>query len=86
MPYDTPPEVAYYYVQNGLLFVKRDRLAEYPALAPHVVEPDDPALDRVHPRKWMEANDPTRQTLRTVLQALPHSVRRAVARRLGRGD
>lgn len=77
--------VAYYYVQNGLLFVKEDRIDEYPALAPFVTEPDDPELNRVHPRKWMEAHDPRRQPLRRVLAALPHAVRNAAARRLGSG-
>ena len=76
------PNVAYYYVQNGLLFVKEDCLADFPALAEYVVAPDDPALDRVHPRKWMEAHDPRKQPLRDVLGALPHALRNAVARRI----
>ena len=75
--------VAYYYVQNALLYVRRDRLAELPGLRRYTVDPEDPALDRVHPRKWLEAHDPRRQPLRRVLRALPHAVRAAVGRRLG---
>ena len=76
--------VAYYYAQNGLLFVREDRLADHPALAEFVADPADPALDRVHPRKWAEAHDPRRQPLADVLAALPHAVRNAAARRLRR--
>ncbi len=76
------PRVAYYYVQNGLLFVREDRLADFPALARYRVSPDDPALDRVHPRKWVESNDPTRQSLRAVAAALPHALGAAARRRL----
>ena len=76
--------VAYYYAQNGLLFVRQDRLADHPALAEFVADPADPALDRVHPRKWAEAHDPRRRPLADVLAALPHAVRNAAARRLRR--
>lgn len=75
--------VAYYYVQNALLYVREDRLAESPALQPYAVAPDDATLDRVHPRKWMETHDPRHQSLRNVLTALPHSLRAALARRMG---
>ena len=74
--------VPYYYVQNGLLFVREDRLDAAPSLRDYVVDSGDPALDRVHPRRWLEANDPRRQPLRHVLAALPHAVRNAVARRI----
>lgn len=76
--------VAYYYVQNALLFVREDRLDALPALGPYVTAPDTPTLDRVHPRKWLQANDPSHQGLRGVLTALPYAVRNAVTRRLGR--
>ena len=76
--------VAYYYVQNALLYVREDRLAALPALAPHVVSADDPALDRVHPVRWLQAHDPRRQPLKDVLAALPHSVVAAARRRLQR--
>lgn len=76
--------VAYYYAQNAFLFVREDALGAHPALAPFVVDPADPTLDRVHPRKWAEANDPRRRPLRDVLAALPHATWNAAARRLGR--
>ena len=74
--------VAYYYVQNALLHVRKDWLAETPSLQPYTVSHGDASLDRVHPRKWLEANDPRRQPLASVLSALPHAVRSAVAHRL----
>lgn len=77
--------VAYYYVQNALLFVHEDRLAELEALHPYRVDADAPSLDRVHPERWMEANDPRRQTLKHVLAALPHALRAAIGRRLPSG-
>jgi len=78
------PEVAYYYAQNALLYVREDALAALPHLAPHVTEPDDPRLCRVHPAKWEEANDPRRQPLKNVLRALPHAIGAAARRRLRR--
>jgi hypothetical protein len=39
---------------------------------------------RVHPRRWHEANDPRRQHLRPLIQALPHSLSNAVAIRIRR--
>lgn len=77
------PRVAYYYVQNGLLFVREDRLADYPTLAQYRVSPDDSALDRVHPSRWVEAHNPKRQTLKSIAAALPHAIGAAARRRLG---
>lgn len=78
------PRVAYYYAQNALLFVRQDRFQDFPELAPYVVAASDATLAKVHPRKWAEANDPRRQPLKRVLAALPHALRNAATRRLGR--
>ena len=76
------PEVAYYYAQNMLLFVRKDRVASYPALG-GLSETQEP-LAMVHPRRWLEANDPKRQRLPPLLHALPHSLSNAVKRRVRR--
>ncbi|MGP0085675.1 MAG: methyltransferase domain-containing protein [Steroidobacteraceae bacterium] len=76
------PSVAYYYAQNAFIYVHRDRIPYYPALSS--LQPAAGPLSRVHPRRWIEANDPRRQPLRPVLRALPHSLSKAVAMRIRR--
>jgi SAM-dependent methyltransferase len=74
--------VAYYYAQNTFVFVHRDRLSDYPMLANSV--PAAGMLARVHPRRWLEANDPRRQPLRPLVRALPHSLCKALGLRVQR--
>jgi hypothetical protein len=62
------PTVAYYYAQNTFIFVDKRKVAGY----------------RVHPRRWLEANDPRRQRLPPLVQALPHSISNAVKLRVRR--
>jgi SAM-dependent methyltransferase len=76
------PDVAYYYAQNILLFVCRETVPNYPALSN--LQPATEPLARIHPRRWLEANDPTRQRLPPLLRALPHSISRAVRLRMKR--
>lgn len=77
-------QVAYYYAQNTILYVDRERLQDYPLLRREYEKNPAPPRPVVHPRKWMETNDPHRQPLRPLLRALPFSVLRAVSLRLGR--
>jgi SAM-dependent methyltransferase len=76
--------VAYYYAQNALLFVAADRLQAQPALQRFVVPAGGGPLAKVHPRRWLEANDPRNLGLRRILAALPFAVANAVAVRIGR--
>jgi hypothetical protein len=76
------PSVAYYYAQNAFVFVQRDCVDNYPFLAD--LRPAVQGLARVHPRRWLEANDPRRQHLRPLVQALPHSLSNAVGMRIRR--
>jgi len=76
------PTVAYYYAQNSFVFVDRSKIDNYPALKSQSVAAG--SLSRVHPRRWLEANDPRRQLLRPVVRALPHSLSNAVALRIRR--
>jgi SAM-dependent methyltransferase len=81
--------IAYYYRQNGFLYVRDERLADFPEFAAAELPPDHWSLRTVHPTKWEEANDPRRTRLRFVLQALPRAtattLKNRVARVLGRG-
>lgn len=74
--------ISYHYAQNSFAFVKRERVADYPALLS--MTSVTAALARVHPRRWEEANDPRRQHLGPVLNALPHSLSNAVTLRVRR--
>ncbi len=76
------PSVAYYYAQNAFICVHRERVRDYSALSS--LTPAAGPLSRVHPRRWIEANDPRRQPLRPVLRALPHSLSKAVGLRIRR--
>ena len=77
-------EVAYYYAQNMLLYVDSTRLSDYPGLVEHVVDPEWAGLARIHPSKWMHANNPANLPLKMVLAALPTALGRAIRRRLPR--
>jgi SAM-dependent methyltransferase len=76
------PSVAYYYAQNAFIFVHHEHVVDYPVL--EKLTPAAGALSRVHPRRWLEANDPRRQHLRPLVQALPHSLSNAVSLRIRR--
>jgi SAM-dependent methyltransferase len=76
------PSVAYYYAQNAFIFVSRERLCAYPALSS--LTPTAHPLSCVHPRRWLEANDPRRQRLRPIVRALPHSLSNAIGLRIRR--
>lgn len=74
-------DVAYYYAQNIFVYVKRSAIADYLALNAH--QPATGPLARIHPRRWLEANDAKRQRLPPLLRALPYSVSNAIKRRIG---
>jgi SAM-dependent methyltransferase len=48
---------AYYYAQNTFLYVKQSELGRYPALKDAASGTDISRLGRVHPQKWIEANE-----------------------------
>jgi SAM-dependent methyltransferase len=51
------PHVEWWYAQNTLLFVRRNRLADYPSLAREFDRTSLARLPLVHPRKYMELAD-----------------------------
>jgi len=91
--------VNYYYAQNILLFVRRDRLSDYPTLVGKVLED---ALLLVHPKNYLykvellkenmdllerlKAYDVRNLSLRVLLSLVPTKVATAIKRRFVRGD
>ena len=51
------PNIAYYYAQNAILFVKAEHLKNIPKLSESRISPAPATLPRVHPRKWQEKNE-----------------------------
>jgi hypothetical protein len=72
------PAVAYYYAQNTLIYVRRDRLGAYPMLNATYEHQRWPIHSLVHPRKWLEAQTPRSLTLGRLVRALPYVFARAV--------
>lgn len=72
-------QVEFFYAQNALLFVDGDQIARYPALQVEEQRRRGEPLSRVHPRRWMNALDPTQQPLRSLARALG----RALLHRVG---
>lgn len=76
------PRVAYYYSQNSFLFVHHSRQSKYGCLEQE--KRAEPPYARIHPRRWLEANDPKQQVLRPLLRAFPYAAAKAATRRLRR--
>lgn len=80
-------DVQPYYAQNALLYVDRDRVADYPKLHRIPVAASTLSLRVVHPKAytglWNYANGDNVPVRRAANQ-LAHSLRRALWRRLGR--
>jgi SAM-dependent methyltransferase len=77
------PDVCWWYAQNTLLWVREDRLDNYPALRQQY-DPSGPPLALVHPRKFLEVADPANLSLRRLCGLVRSKLRAALARRLGR--
>lgn len=75
------PEVAYYYAQNLLLFVRRGETGNYSGLKDAV---SALPLNVIHPRKWEQANGKDALSLRRVIKALPTALRNSFRERLKR--
>jgi len=78
----TDENVAYYYAQNAFLYVRQERLSDWPQLESMLLPTNHWTLRCVHPLRWQEANDPQRLPLRLVLRAAPHAFYKAAQRRL----
>lgn len=70
--------VNWWYAQNTLMFLRRDRLNEYPHLRRELVTTETSLLSMVHPTGWLRAADPRNRSPRDVLEVLPLLVRRAL--------
>lgn len=78
------PAVAYYYVQNGLLYVKANKLAELPHLQQYEIPFNHWSMRAVNFRKWNDSRNPDLATFRFVLKAMPGAFTRAVKLRVAR--
>lgn len=85
------PAVNWWYKQNLLLYVRRDRLAAYPALAHEAEASATLPLALVHPDKLRETCEPRRMTVsrwlalqKMLLAGLPVVFGKALKRRLKR--
>jgi len=86
--------VSWWYAQNMLLFVRRDRLPLYEHLAHNAASPIGTALPLIHPRNYLalhsaldEANnraDLSQRGCSELIVALPAAARRAITARLRR--
>lgn len=75
-------KVIWWYAQNMLLFVRRDRLSEYPALVKELDRASAFPLAVVHPEKYLRIADPQNLTLRQASGALLVALRNAAGRRV----
>ena len=63
-------DVEFFYAQNLLLFVAADALDRYPLLKREEERRRGEPLSLVHPTRWLEALDPRRQPLSSLLRNL----------------
>jgi hypothetical protein len=81
------PNIAYYYAQNILLFIKDSVLENRQNLKPYITAAEDGRLAMIHPVKWLESNNPRRQSLKRLLTALPFAVGNTISTRFnGNGE
>jgi SAM-dependent methyltransferase len=77
------PAVSWWYAQNLLFLVRRERLADYSLLAAEYA-PDLPLMALVHPRKYLDVADPANLSLGRLRGLVAGKVRGAVGRWRGR--
>jgi hypothetical protein len=77
-------QVASWYAQNILVYVRPEVLPRFPALAAAAAATDRGQLSLVHPRRYLYMTDPAHLPLGRVLRALPALVTNALGRRLRR--
>jgi len=74
------PNCAYYYSQNGLIFIKDKSIPEIGDLL--TVSSQTSHLDVVHPAKWMQCNDLETLGMKKIIKALPSALRMAIRKRI----
>lgn len=72
-PFWDNTQVEWWYTQNMLLFVRQERLADYPGLQTTRTQPAPFPLALVHPRKYLEVVD-AMQRLTETLQDIAHHI------------
>lgn len=81
--------VDWWYTQNSFIFVRSDRLDDYPLLKREVENTVGSQLSMVHPRKYLELinnqqklSDPRSRSLKEVVSALPTITKDTLVRRM----
>jgi SAM-dependent methyltransferase len=74
------PGVGVWYRQNLLMYIRQDRLGDYPAVAPHVVA-DVTSLDIAHP-EYYESQFPEQRSIRELAGPIMHATVRRVRSRI----
>jgi hypothetical protein len=57
-----------------LLYIETTHLEKFSNLQKYIVSADNEMLSKVHPQKWLEANNPPPPPLRDLIKALPVSL------------
>lgn len=80
------PDIAPWYAQNMLLFVRKEAIGRYPGLPEPVANIQFPALARVHHRMWLDRANPEAIGLRGIVQVGPKLLARRLSRLFKRGQ
>jgi SAM-dependent methyltransferase len=72
-----------WYIQNMMLFSEESWLTNHPKLAQKHLSCQETIQVKIHPRLWLDAHNPRRQSLKKIIKALPFSIKNAVKHRLG---
>ena len=74
--------VEWWYAQNLLLFVRRDRLERYPLLLRELDTTELSQLSIVHPQQYLAARNPENMAVYPLLTALPKMIQSKIRNRL----
>lgn len=76
-------EVEYYYAQNALIFVRKERINDWPELRDAGAWTNPKCLARIHPRKWIHSNEsplPMKRLLTTIPSSTISFLRRGTSK------
>lgn len=80
-------EVAYWYAQNILMFVKADELHNYPRLLPYAEKTNPAYLSRIHPKMYLKSREslanPLYMLMRWGWNMMPRALRVAMIKNFG---
>lgn len=74
------PNVAYVYSENTILYIKKEKLSEFPQLQTYVRDPDSAMLAVVHPQKWEKTANPDKQSPKKLAASLFRAIKSKLLR------